>query len=509
MTQRAGGAGSAATRTRTFTNPVITDDQGTDHGDPFVLRYLGGYFLYHTTDDGDAGISLYRSDDLVHWQYTGSVLEPVAGDHWAQTDLWAPEVMYWAGTFYMYVSATRMGPDGQGVEGLRRQGLARAHRPEGPFRFDDEPLVRDAWTIDGHPFQDEDGTQWLFYNTRTEETKLGGRPGSGTVVDRLVRPDRLEGLPRPVAFPTERWEGSSGDDAYWNEASWVLKRRGRYHHLYSGGFYRDATYGIGVTVSELPRGPWRKNPDNPIFRSGERITGPGHHSIILAPDGVTSYAVYHGYDGTAGGRKVHLDPVHWAGDRPRIGTNPLAGRPTEGEQDLPPLPAFDPAVPFWHADLWACGERIHVGPHVVALGAADDPSPWRVRVNQSRTGLRVWVDGCLTFQDHGVHAPDIRAGSGGEILHQTVTSHLTDEAVRWLASGERHRWAWGGTTPLEVRLAIRGDCRLEAGGVAQEVRSPLDRFAIMRLDVPNGAEAVYATGLGRGARVTDLFVAAR
>jgi hypothetical protein len=32
-----------------FTNPVITDDRGEDHGDPFVLHHGGEYFLYHTT----------------------------------------------------------------------------------------------------------------------------------------------------------------------------------------------------------------------------------------------------------------------------------------------------------------------------------------------------------------------------------------------------------------------------------------------------------------------------
>lgn len=327
--------------------------------------------------------------------------------------------MYWGGRFSMYVSATRLGDDGHGVEAPRRQGLARSDRPEGPYVLDDEPLVPDAWSIDGH--------------------------------------------------------------------------------------YRDASYGIGLATAELPRGPWRKSRDNPILRSGERITGPGHHSMILAPDGVTTYAVYHGYDGAEPGRKAHLDPVHWAGERPLIGTDPVAGRPTEGPQPRPPGPVHDPAVPYWHADVWGTGDALHVDGVRIPLDGA--PGPWRVRVNQGRLALRTWVDGRLRTQASGLHAPELRAD--GEILAMSLTSHLSDEAVRWIAPGERFDWPWGGGLPIEVRLAVRGACRLEAGGCATEVRSPLDRYALARLDAPHGADEIWATGMGRGARITDLVVTAR
>ncbi len=487
-----------------FTNPVITDAHGTDHGDPFVLRHLGAYFLYHTTDDGDAGISVHRSVDLVRWRPLGFALEPATGDHWAQTDLWAPEVMAWQGWFYMYVSATRRGPDGQGIEGERRQGLARSESPAGPFALAALPLVRDAWSIDGHPFQDEDGSLWLFYNTRSAATGFDGRRGSGTVADRLLEPDRLEGRPTPVAFPSARWEGSAAGDEFWNEASWVLKRRGRYYHLYSGGFYRDASYGIGITVADRPRGPWRKDPLNPVFRSGERIRGPGHHSVILAPDGVTSYAVYHAYDGDEPGRKIHLDPLHWAGDRPIIGTDPVAGRPTERPQTLPPPPVFDPAVPWWHADLWARGAVVVDG-HEVPLPPS--PGPLRVRVNHGRDGLRVWVDGRLRHQAPGALSPRFRADGGLELA--SLQSHLSDEAIRWLAPGERQAWPWGGDGPLEVVLAVLGSCRLAARGVETTATSPEDRFALVRLHAPHGAAEIVATGEGAGARIADLFAAAR
>jgi GH43 family beta-xylosidase len=488
-----------------FRNPVITDDDGTDHGDPFVVRHRGDYWLYHTTDDGDRGISLWRSTDLVRWSFEGFALEPGGPGHWAQTDLWAPEVMYRGGWFWMYVAGTRLGDDGHGVEALRRQGLARSRTPQGPFALDPEPLVPDVWSIDGHPFQDDDGTLWLFYNVRTEETRFQGRPGSGTVVDRLVRPDRLEGRPTPVAFPSERWEGSFADDAYWNEASWVLKRRGRYYQLYSGGFYRDATYGIGVTAAERPRGPWHKDPANPLFRSGRRITGPGHHSIILAPDGVTPYSVYHGYEEGRSGRKVHLDRVEWAGDRPVIGSDPWPGTPTEEEQPLPPPAVHHPGVGTWQADLWVAGTAIVLGGVRVPLDTP--PGPWRVRANQGEQALRVWVDGELVCQEPGVHEPRIEAE--GEVLARSLASHLEDEAVHWVAPREWKAWSWGGRRPCEVLVAVRGAARLEVGEERAHVTSPPDRYALLRLLAPAGCEQIRVVAEAGGAHVTDLRATAR
>ncbi len=450
---------------------------------------------------------MHRSTDLVHWERLGAALEPEAGDHWAQTDLWAPEVMYWHGTFYMYVSGTRLGEDGHGVEALRRQGLARSRTPQGPYVLDPEPLVPDVWSIDGHPFQDEDGSLWLFYNTRTPATRFEEQPGSGVVVDRLVEPDRLEGAPTEVAFPSEPWEGSFARDAYWNEASWVLKRRGRYHHLYSGGFYAEASYGIGLTSADAVRGPWRKDALNPILRSGTRITGPGHHSTILGPDGVTAYAVYHGYVDGAPGRKVNLDPVRWCGDRPVIGTDAVEGRPTEGPQPVPPGPVLDEGVPYWHVDAWLRGPRAEVGGVAVELPGGEMPA--RVRVSQNRDGLRVWVDGQLSAQDPGPHPPALPAVPGGEVLTASLASHLEDEAVRWLAPGERRVWVWGGTGPAELVLAVRGTCRIEAGGAETVATSPPDRFALARLVLPGPAPEVVVTGLEQGARVTDLVLTAR
>ncbi|MBA3406637.1 MAG: family 43 glycosylhydrolase, partial [Solirubrobacterales bacterium] len=103
-----------------FTNPVVSDDRGADHGDPFVLRHRDEYFLYHTTDDGDRGISVHRSRDLVHWSFAAIALLPGG---WAQTDVWAPEVVNAGGP--RPCARVRAGP---GDEQLLPGDPARRHR---------------------------------------------------------------------------------------------------------------------------------------------------------------------------------------------------------------------------------------------------------------------------------------------------------------------------------------------------------------------------------------------
>src|SRR5690349_21575482 len=59
--------------------------------DPFVLKVAGEYWGYCTgfQPDGNA-FGIIHSIDLVHWDYIGSALEPIAGNH---PCYWAPEVV--------------------------------------------------------------------------------------------------------------------------------------------------------------------------------------------------------------------------------------------------------------------------------------------------------------------------------------------------------------------------------------------------------------------------------
>ena len=476
-----------------FVNPVLNAGRGRDHGDPFVLEYWGTYFLYHTGRDG---VHLYTSSDLVSWGYQGLALGPGPESHWAQIDFWAPEVIVRGGVFYMYVSATVRHKESKrrGDDKRRRLGLAKSLSPRGPFVWAEEPLVEWEWSIDGHPFQDDDGSLWMFYNVRTEATRYpDGTVGCGNVVGPMRGLEEVERSQNRVAFPSRRWEGNRQGSWYWNEGPFVLKRRGVYYQMYSGGYFGDETYGLSYATAPHPTGPWVKQSLRPILRSSQHILGPGHHCIVNGPDGVTPYAVYHGYLPLQRGRKAHLDRFFWAGDGLFI------EGPTHRAQPVPHGPAFDPAVPHYGLSAWASG-KVTVGGHSFDLG---DGAPRHLRMIRRGGELEVRLEGLRVFC-----GPCTGDAIEGQLEGVVKTSWLDDETLYTLNTGEQRSWAWGGHTDLEVALAVKGSARVQVGKQSRELRST-GRFELVRLWVEGGAEALEVEALEAGVQVVDVVMTAR
>lgn len=523
-----GDAGTAATRDLgpaapsagpVYVNPVL-DVDGVDHGDPFVLEFCGEYVLYHSGPDG---VHAYRSRDLVVWEPVGLVLAP-QGSAWAQVEFWAPEVVREGNEFVMYVAATvpggtvwssgrAAGADG-GDDERRRQGVARSQSPTGPFVLDPEPLVADEWAIDAHPFTDDDGSRWLFYNVRTDATRyVDGTVGTGNVVRRLGPDGRLVGPAEPVCSPTERWEGDDAGGRYWAEGAVVLKRGGWYHQMYSGGFFGGPGYAVGVARAPVVRGPWRKDERNPVFVSGRRITGPGHHMVVVGPDGATPYAVYHGYDGDRYGRKVHLDRLRWAGDAPRMGDGAtLPGRPGEGDLPVPAPAVVDPDVPHRFVRAWVeggiarvCGIDVVLPVRPSLVTAATDGRTAVVRLD-GVVVARVDVDGAAPVPG------DPLAVRGGTVVHAVTTSRLDDEHHHVLEAGTSASWSWGGRRPVTAEVAVRGRATLRLGRVERFVDTVElnggTGFAVVVLESPDGADRLTVTA-DADTQVADVVLASR
>ena len=310
----------------TYTNPVYNGY----FADPFVLRHGGVYYAYGTVARVDRTLPGLVSSDLVHWEPLGDVLEPLER---AVEVYWAPEVAYRDGRFYMYYSAGKE----EGEEHQLR--IARADVPAGPFRDIDVVLdPDDPFTIDAHPFRDDDGRWYLFY---CRDFLEGERVGTGIVVDELVDTSTLAGDRRTVVRPFADWN-LFARDRYWYERTWpgwytvegpfVRKRDGRYYCFFSGGAWRETNYGVSYAVADHPLGPWQVTEhDGPsILRTVPgAVLGPGHASIVASPSGESDYIVYHGWDPGRGARLMRIDRLEWTADGPRC------DGPTTDPQPIP------------------------------------------------------------------------------------------------------------------------------------------------------------------------------
>jgi hypothetical protein len=135
--------------------------------------------------------------------------------------------------------------------------------------------------IDAHLFEDADGSFYLYY------ANLAG--GFKILVQPMADPLTMEGEAREVIRPTEPWEKGGFPVT---EAPFMLKREGIYYLMYSGSPADSAEYGIGYATAETPMGPFVKHPGNPIAKRSGNVLGPGHHSVVDAPDGKL-WMVYH------------------------------------------------------------------------------------------------------------------------------------------------------------------------------------------------------------------------
>ena len=85
--------------------------------------------------------------------------------------------------------------------------------------------------------------------------------------------------------------GAPGEwDTVGIEAPCVVKRHGLYFHWYSS--WTDVDYYAGYLTATDFRGPWKKNPANPVIRENESWIRPGHNNAFRGLDG-KDYVIFH------------------------------------------------------------------------------------------------------------------------------------------------------------------------------------------------------------------------
>ena len=269
---------------QTYQNNLIADG-----ADPDILYYNGYYYMYVT----GTGYPVYRSADLDNWTLMGKSLPEVSWNINKQY-MWAPDVEYINGKFYMAVS---MGEAGFGI--------AVSDSPTGPFVCaGDMPFL--TQTIDGHIFVDDDGKIYLYYTSWCNGRKYGIW-GVEMQSDCLTPKWETEKL---IFTPTEPWEMTM-DMGGVVEAPFMFKKDGVYYLVYSGSHYM-ADYAVGYATSKSPLEGFEKSKNNPILIGTADARGTGHCSIVTSPSGKMAmvYHVHHSQS-SVHPRHIAIDAVRF------------------------------------------------------------------------------------------------------------------------------------------------------------------------------------------------------
>ena len=293
---------------RTYTNPIISDKSVPD---PSVIRANDGYFYLYATQTKTYWMPVYRSKDLVNWEYQGTAFNKAT-----EPDLpgggafWAPEIRFLNGKYVLYYSWAKMtGTD------ISYTAVAVGDTPMGPFPDSKELIGNKEFgsnCIDQF-YYEEDGKKYMFfgsfkgiYVTELEDDGLTVKLGN----------DGKPTLKKQVCG--NAFEGTN------------IYKKGKYYYLFAsiGSCCNgvNASYQVVVGRSENLLGPYvdkdgkdmlKNNWELVLEGDGQKWIGPGHNSIIVQDDEGTDWMIYHSYmkkDGGVGGRLGMLDRVLWTDD---------------------------------------------------------------------------------------------------------------------------------------------------------------------------------------------------
>lgn len=383
-----------AATSEVFVNPIC------EGADPWVTRHENYY--YFCQSEGNMGIAVYKSAKLSELGTKRIVWRPQRGQ-WNSKLVWAPELHYLRGKWYIYYAASRNVNEDHlaGVLEARTDDPQGEYIEHGPLYTGDEfaTQTNNRWAIDATPLEWNnqlyliwsgwpalEDVQYLYIAPMSDPTRISG--------NRVKICDNADYL----------WERVSekASERGLSEAPQVLRHGGKTMLTYSCSGSWQPSYKLGLLSIDAGSDPlnpasWRKL-DRPIFTGGEGVIGVGHASFTTSPDNSQHWIVYHTKrnSGDNWQRAVHIQPFTWTlMGLPDFGPAMAAGRALavpSGEAGPVPGDTFTDNFASAHFDDWVYyGYHRYITVREETLSVGGEPR-WGV-VNQYRSGEKALVRG--------------------------------------------------------------------------------------------------------------------
>jgi len=275
-----------------FNNPIIEQ-----RADPWIYKHTDAYYYFTASVPEYDRIELRRAATI---QELGMAQEKII---WEKHDsgemsvhIWAPEIHYIEGKWYIYFAAGGLGGDIWGIRpyvlecinenpmtGTWIEKGIMQKSPEDKFSFT-------GFSLDATTFE-HNGVRYFVWAQKTREFN---NP-SNLYIAEMENPWTIKGEPVMIATPEYSWEKIG---FYVNEGAAVIKRNNRIFISYSASA-TDFNYCMGLltasdTVDLLDPNSWSKSSE-PAFKTNEENSqyGPGHNSFTVSEDGSKDILVYH------------------------------------------------------------------------------------------------------------------------------------------------------------------------------------------------------------------------
>lgn len=269
--------------------------------DPFVLvdKTSHTYYLYasilNRTDEGGQGVEVYTSKDLKNWTSPKTVFQ-VPTDFWATKWVWAPEVHFFEGKYYLFTTFTSdetltSPPDERPTDGWppyyrRGSQILVSDSPTGPFEpFGNQPHTSMDWmTLDGTLWV-EDGQPYMIYCHEWVQIEDGRM--NVVALEKDLSATRGEHITLFKASEAPWAKAIEGGKGYITDGCYVHRTSsGKLLMIWSSAGSNG--YAIGLVESESGRikGPWKHLPDRLFKEDG------GHGMIFETLEGALLIALH-------------------------------------------------------------------------------------------------------------------------------------------------------------------------------------------------------------------------
>lgn len=304
----------------TFFNPIAAGQ------DPFVVRHAGAYYFIESADNG---IWVYRSDDLTRPKQNGVKVwnAPLTG--WNRSHVWAPELHFIGGRWYIYYAAGESGPPFI----HQRSGVLQSAGadPQGPYTDKGMLYTGDdkaggaapVWAID--VTVDSLGGQLYAVWSGWTANQATDKTPQHLYIARMDNPWTIGSERVKISSPVEPWE--VGTELDLNEGPQFLRHGDDTFIIYSTRESWLKEYRLGQLrlrspdADPLDPASWIKS--GPVFQGTSEVHGTGHASFTTSPDGTEHWIMYHAKRNTEPGwdRVVRIQPFTWSADgAPNFGT---------------------------------------------------------------------------------------------------------------------------------------------------------------------------------------------
>jgi hypothetical protein len=265
----AAGEAALGLRTPYFEPPALSDpsqpgftiNSGPDQPDPFMYQQGGRDYLFTSQDGVPTNVPVRSGAVVGRWNASTYALPdpPIWAVHGV---MWAPDVAQIGNHYMLYFTSQLVGV----ALPTMCIGDAVSTAVAGPY-ICQQSL---GGSIDPRVFVNGTGQPYMVWKSDrsgTANTQIYSEPLSA---DGL----HLLGQPTVVFEPDSPWRG------HIVEAPQLVKVRGTYYLFYSGGWFNQPGYSIGVARCAGPLGLCADASPSPLLVSNAQGQGPGEESVF-------------------------------------------------------------------------------------------------------------------------------------------------------------------------------------------------------------------------------------